>query len=415
METAAPVIKEVMREYEEKNNEGKEEQMIFGNIAEEDTRMLGCWMGNKEDLKQRRARAGRTWFKVKKQLTRSRLTKPTQARIVQACVENALLFDCHTRMWFKKDMKSLQSWVDRCYRHVWANRTGPPLRQMQAQGKNMQDVRNQLGIMTLQWKIEKRTLERIGHVLRMPDSRMVKVATLGWLEELESWAKTPGKKRKTPHYWKRLLREAAIDPSDAGRLAQDREQWRDLVRRRMDHLKTYEQQKGHHYNFARGERLLERNAGRIEEEHQAFECEYPGCGKVCLSKAGLTIHKRRMHEAPRKTFRCDKCNKFFPAECNMLNHAKNCGGQAQNPDLSRCASCGGEFSKTNIARHRRTCEARAGIAGRNEEAREARGERPAANPPARVYVPRLGECPSCGRLLSKTNMARHLRSCGGRM
>ena len=60
----------------------------------------------------------------------------------------------------------------------------------------------------------------------------------------------------------------------------------------------------------------------------------------------------------------------------------------------------------NIARHRRTCETRAGVAGRREEAMEERR--------TRVYVPQVAPCPNCRRVLSKTNMARHMRSCGAR-
>ena len=38
---------------------------------------------------------------------------------------------------------------------------------MQARGENMYDVRRMLGVKTIAWKIEKRVLERIGHVVRM--------------------------------------------------------------------------------------------------------------------------------------------------------------------------------------------------------------------------------------------------------
>ena len=69
----------------------------------------------------------------------------------------------------------LQSWIDKCYRSVWSNNKAPPLIQMEAEGKNMQDVRNILGVKSLRWKIEKRTLERIGHILRMSDERPVKI------------------------------------------------------------------------------------------------------------------------------------------------------------------------------------------------------------------------------------------------
>ena len=70
----------------------------------------------------------------------------------------------------------------------------PQLRQIQREGRNKQDARNQLDIRSLQLKIEKRV---IGHVLGMPEERLPKISVLGWYAELEKWEKTPGKKRKT--------------------------------------------------------------------------------------------------------------------------------------------------------------------------------------------------------------------------
>ena len=49
----------------------------------------------------------------------------------------------------------------------------------------MQDIRNELGVGSIRYKIEKRCLERIGHVMRMSDDRKVKAITLGWMEDLE--------------------------------------------------------------------------------------------------------------------------------------------------------------------------------------------------------------------------------------
>ena len=77
--------------------------------------------------------------------------------------------------------------MDGCYRFVWSRRTGPPLMQMEREGKNMADVRRELGVKSLRWKIEKRVLERIGHVMRMSDDRMTKAVVLGWIKELENW------------------------------------------------------------------------------------------------------------------------------------------------------------------------------------------------------------------------------------
>ena len=56
---------------------------------------------------------------------------------------------------------------------------------MELEGVNMVDVREFLGIKSIRYKIEKKTSERIGHVIRMEDSQLMKTAVLGWFKELE--------------------------------------------------------------------------------------------------------------------------------------------------------------------------------------------------------------------------------------
>ena len=58
------------------------------------------------------------------------------------------------------------------------------------------------------------------------------------------------------------------------------------------------------------------------EKRETWECEV--CGKVCRSKGGLTIHKKRMHQISKlkKSFYCKKCGKSFLQEANLLNHKK---------------------------------------------------------------------------------------------
>ena len=72
----------------------------------------------------------------------------------------------------------------------------------------MQDIRNELKIKSIRYKVEKRVYERIGHVFWMKDDRQVKAMTLGWLQDLEQYEKMPGKKWKTILFWKKLLKEA---------------------------------------------------------------------------------------------------------------------------------------------------------------------------------------------------------------
>ena len=95
--------------------------------------------------------------------------------------------------------------------------------------------------------------------------------------------------------------------------------------------------------------------GSPSQRRACFLCGVQGCTKRCKSKSGLTIHERRMHERARKEFKCNKCQKSFPAETNWINNEKAYGVPPQRQDL-RCDTCGESFSKNNIARHSRTCK-----------------------------------------------------------
>ena len=185
MDGRVNVMKEVMGRFEERSNGQKEECLDFCMEESDSIRVLGSWVGTKEDVNMRLRRAGGLWAKVKEQMKNARLSKRWQARIVQVCVESALLFDCQARVWWKKDVIRLQKWMDKCWRYVWSNRNGEPLRQMQARGENMYDVRVRLGVKSVQWKIEKRVIERVGHVMRLKDESLTKVAVLGWYKKLE--------------------------------------------------------------------------------------------------------------------------------------------------------------------------------------------------------------------------------------
>ena len=126
------------------------------------------------------------------------------AHVVEACVESGLLFDCNARPWYTKEVKNLQSWIDYRYRTIWSGGRFPPLIKMEQEHLNMQDTRNILGIKSIQWKIEKRMLERIGHVLRLPIKRLVKTANLGWMADLQDLPKSPGKKQNQKEPRKKL-------------------------------------------------------------------------------------------------------------------------------------------------------------------------------------------------------------------
>ena len=115
---------------------------------------------------------------MRRWLKRSKIPKSVQAKVVEATVEATGLFDCGIRPWRESEIKKLQSEVDKIYRHIWSSKTKPPLIEMQEKSKNMYAVRKDLKVGSLAKKIEMRSLARIGHVLRMENSRITKQVTL---------------------------------------------------------------------------------------------------------------------------------------------------------------------------------------------------------------------------------------------
>jgi hypothetical protein len=395
IEEGVRVVKNVMSKWEERNNEDKEEVLEFGTEEGSEIRVLGSWVGMEADVRQRIRRAGMLWARVKGWLNGSRMSKRCQGRVVEACVESSMLYDCQARVWYKKDIKRVQKWMDKCYRYVWSDRKGQPLRQMSERGVNMTDVRVRLGVKSVAWKIERRVLERIGHVMRMGNERLTKAMVLGWYEKLEGKSKMLGRKRKTVLYWKRVMKEAGLDWTDVERLTSDREEWKSRVGERMEHLYNWECQKGHKYEWRENEERMERKARSIN----VLECRYEGCGKVCKSRAGLTIHEKRMHRVAeeRVRFECEICREVFETEGAKKNHARTCMGGARGMAGRReCGRCGSWVTKGNYARHVRGC---VGGDDREDDREDDR------------VRGRMKVCEVCGRAMSRANMARHQRGC----
>ena len=184
-----------MGKFEERTNESKEEKMEFGARDSEEIRMLVTYMGNKHETKMRLKRAARTWMQIKKRFMKCKLSKKMQAEVVETCVESTILFNAAVRAFSKSETKRIQSWIDKRYRYIWSNKKEEPLRQMERNHMNMQDVRNELDVMTIRSKIEKSHPVRIGHIARMSDERLVEQATMSWIRRMEMRRENQRKER----------------------------------------------------------------------------------------------------------------------------------------------------------------------------------------------------------------------------
>ena len=61
-----------------------------------------------------------------------------------------------------------------------------------------------------------------------------------------------------------------------------------MTAERMQHLYKWECQNGHEYEWEADEERLDRNMRAVND----LVCKFEGCGRVCRSKAGLTMHQK---------------------------------------------------------------------------------------------------------------------------
>ena len=182
MASGKEVVKTTMGTFEARCHPDKEEHLELGRPDGDEIRMLGSYMGRSFDVKKRIQRMGKASATIKKRLKRSSLSKKTQAKLVEVCVESTGLFDAQTMPWFIGEIRRMQSMIDKICRYIWSGKTKLPLIEMQEVGYNMFQVRQELEIKTIETKFTKRTLERIGHVMRMKPDSLTKKVSLGWPE-----------------------------------------------------------------------------------------------------------------------------------------------------------------------------------------------------------------------------------------
>ena len=75
MDGGVNAMKEGMGRFEERSNDQKEKCLDFCMEESDSIRVLGSWVGMKEDVNMRLRRAGSLLAKVKEQLKNTRLSK----------------------------------------------------------------------------------------------------------------------------------------------------------------------------------------------------------------------------------------------------------------------------------------------------------------------------------------------------
>ena len=143
----------------------------------------------------------------------------TKVRVYEATILSILLYASETWEMTVRDRQRLDAFHHKCLRRIlnisWRDHI------------TNEDVRNQSNHKLLSQIIAKRRLTWLGHVLRMPENSIVRMAI--------TWKPEGGKrKRGRPHLtWWRTIKRDLTDRdttwNEAVLVAQDRRQWRTLA------------------------------------------------------------------------------------------------------------------------------------------------------------------------------------------
>ena len=113
---------------------------------------------------------------------------------------------------------------------------------MQEKSINMFGVRKQLIIDSMELKIEKRHLIRVGHILRMDNNRLTKQLVKGWpAPEISDQHRKA--RQTTIGYWRTLMRNAGQDPVTIENLALNRKKYKKFIEERVRRIRMWEHKK----------------------------------------------------------------------------------------------------------------------------------------------------------------------------
>ena len=230
------------------------------------------------EVSSRIGKAASTFGKLRPRVwENSRLTTHTKVQVYRACVVSTLLYGSEAWTPYAHQERRLNSFHLRCLRRMlgvtWQDRVTDSVILERAQLPTMLSL------------LKQRRLRWLGHVCRMDDGRMPKDTLYA---ELESGKRQVGRPLlRYKDVCKQDLKSFNINPATWEDVAQDRREWQQAV---CNGLQTHETALALHRETKRKLRKQKANMPTPAPD-PAHTCNV--CGRVCLSRIGLTSHRRR--------------------------------------------------------------------------------------------------------------------------
>ncbi|XP_063600256.1 uncharacterized protein LOC134776430 [Penaeus indicus] len=240
---------------------------------------LGCTITSDakidREVDNRLARANSAFGSLYKRVWNNRqLTKGTKISVNRAIVLTTLLYGSESWVTYRHHIRLLERFHQRCLRTIlnihWSDYV-----------TNV-EILEQAEISSIEAMLLKSQLRWAGHVSRMEEHRLPKIALYGELSTGHRDGGAPKKRYKDS--LKKSLGACQIDHRQWSTLAADRQAWRHTVHQAVASFED-----------SRRSNLKEKRRTRKDREasaavpDQTFDCSR--CGRICLSRIGLVSHQ----------------------------------------------------------------------------------------------------------------------------
>ena len=240
---------------------------------------LGCTLTSNnsldKEISNRIAKASAAFGRLRKRVWDERgLKTETKCAVYRAVVLSALLYGCETWTAYKKHIKLVEQFHQRCLRSILNIRWFHKISNVQVlQRANLSSIEATLSLSQLRWA---------GHLVRMEDSRLPK--QLFYVELSAGKRHTGRPKLRYKDSLKANLKKTGIEVSTWERQAAERASWRTTINKKVKNSEQTRQKS----------REEKRAAAKLKpttiSTSTSVACQV--CNRICASEFGLRSHMR---------------------------------------------------------------------------------------------------------------------------
>ena len=227
-----------------------------------------------EDISARLAKASHAFGRLSKRLWDSHdIRLDTKVSVYIAAILPVLLYGSESWTLYRRNIRKLDQFHMRCLRRIAHVRWQDKIPNT--------EVLQICGVTGIEAFLMSAHFRWTGHVTRMDDTRLPKIALYG---ELERGTRSHGGQRKRyKDMLKSSMKACGMQPDELETLTADRSSWRTLFKQQTS---AFEDRRVRSLQDKR----TQRKTGNRPSPDRGFTCDV--CSRVCASRIGLTSHRR---------------------------------------------------------------------------------------------------------------------------